>query len=118
MSWPLVSVLMPAYNTEKYIHQAIKSILNQTYKNIEFIIFNDGSIDNTLSIIESYAAIDNRIVVVSSKTNKGYVYHLNHGISIANGKYIARMDSDDISLPKRIENQVLFMEACHTLEGR
>ena len=105
---PLVSIIMPVYNGEKYVADSINSILNQTYKNIEFIIINDGSNDKTSSIISSYK--DNRIIFIKNDKNNGIVDSLNYGFSIANGNYIARMDSDDISHLKRIEKQVRFME--------
>lgn len=107
---PLVSVVMPAYNSEKYIAEAIESILNQTYKNFEFIIVNDGSTDNTLKIIKKYAKKDKRIKVINNKENLKICKSLNRGITSSKGKYIARVDSDDISLPERFEEQVDFLE--------
>jgi glycosyltransferase involved in cell wall biosynthesis len=100
---------MPAYNVEKYVGEAIESILNQTYKDFEFIIFNDGSTDNTAAIIGNYK--DERIRFFNYARNSGYVAHLNQGISIAEGRYIARMDADDISDPQRLQKQFDFMEA-------
>ncbi len=105
---PLVSVLMPVYNAEKHLREAIESILNQTYTRFEFIIINDGSKDGSLSIINTYS--DNRIKLVTNPENKGLIYSLNYGISLCGGKYIVRMDADDISLPDRITEQVRFME--------
>jgi len=107
---PLISVVMSVYNAEKYLDESIQSILSQTYSNFEFIIINDGSTDKSLKIIESYAKNDNRIVVIS-RENKGLIASLNEGIVKAKGKYIARMDADDISLPKRLDKQVNLMEA-------
>ncbi|MFA6023462.1 MAG: glycosyltransferase family 2 protein [Candidatus Pacearchaeota archaeon] len=107
---PLVSVVMPAYNTEKYIAEAIESILNQTFKDFEFIIVDDGSTDNTLQIIKDYAKKDKRIKVLRNEKNLKICKSLNKGIREAEGKYIARMDSDDSSLPTRLERQVEFME--------
>lgn len=109
MIQPHISVIMPVYNGEKYLKEAIDSILNQTFTNFEFIIINDGSIDRTEEIILSYT--DSRIIYIKNETNLQIVESLNKGISIAKGKYIARMDSDDISLPTRLEKQYLFMEA-------
>lgn len=106
---PCVSVIMPAYNVEKYIGEAIESILNQTYQNFEFLIFNDGSTDNTKAVIESYT--DSRIKIFNYSQNKGLVAHLNYGIDVAASKYIARMDADDISHPERLQKQVDYMEA-------
>ncbi|WP_195244222.1 glycosyltransferase family 2 protein [Clostridium celatum] len=107
----LVSIVMSVYNGEKYLRQSIESILNQTYKNIEFIIVNDGSVDLSLQIINKYAEQDKRIKVINNVKNKGLIYSLNKGIDEATGKYIARMDADDISVESRIEEQVNFMES-------
>ncbi|EAK5529866.1 glycosyltransferase [Campylobacter lari] len=107
---PLVSVIMPAFNRENYVSFAIESILNQSYLNFEFIIIDDCSTDSTYSIIQEYAKNDNRIVVLRNERNKGIVYSLNSCIEICKGKYIARMDDDDVSLPERIERQVDIME--------
>jgi len=104
---PLVSVVMSVYNGEKYLREAIESILNQTLVDFEFIIINDGSSDDTLKIIKSYS--DPRIVLISRK-NKGLVVSLNEGIQKSRGKYIARMDADDVSMAKRLERQVRFLE--------
>lgn len=104
----LVTVLMPVYNGEEYLHQAIDSILNQTFTNFEFIIINDGSTDNTLSIIQSYN--DQRIKLINNPQNLKLIKSLNIGIDNAKGKYIVRMDADDVSLPNRIMEQVKFME--------
>lgn len=112
MNLPLVSVVMSVYNAEKYLKEAIDSILNQTYKNFEFIIINDGSNDKSLQIIEQY--LDKRIVLINNDKNLKLVASLNKGLDLAKGKYIARMDADDISLPKRLEKQVDFME--HNLD--
>lgn len=101
---PLVSVLMPVYNGEKYLHEAIDSILNQSYTNYEFIIINDGSTDNTEKIILSYN--DPRIIYVKNEKNLRLIKTLNKGIDLAKGEYIARMDADDISMPNRFEKQV------------
>ena len=105
---PMISVVMPVYNGERYLREAIDSILNQTYADFEFIILNDGSTDKTEEIILSYN--DPRIVYVKNDENLQIVKTLNKGIALAQGKYIARMDSDDISLPARFEKQVQFME--------
>jgi len=108
MTFPIISVLMPVYNGEKYLKDSIDSILNQTYKNFEFIIIDDGSTDKTEEIIKSYS--DKRIRFIKNEKNLGIVKSLNLGIDLARGKYIARMDADDISLPERFEKQVEFME--------
>ncbi|EAI3941584.1 glycosyltransferase [Campylobacter coli] len=107
---PLVTVIMPAFNRENYISFAIESILNQDYLNFEFIIIDDCSTDATYNIIQEYAKRDQRIIVLRNKKNKGIVYSLNRCLERSRGKYIARMDDDDISLPERIEKQVNVME--------
>ncbi|MFY4818025.1 glycosyltransferase family 2 protein [Aliarcobacter butzleri] len=109
MKEPMVSVIMPVYNAEKYLDEAIESILNQTYKDFEFIIINDGSTDKSLEIIEKYKQQDERIVLIS-RENKGLIASLNEGIEKSRGKYIARMDADDISLSDRFYEQVKFLE--------
>jgi glycosyltransferase involved in cell wall biosynthesis len=101
-----ISVVMSVYNEEKYISAAIKSILNQTYPYFEFIIINDGSTDNSESIIKSFK--DERIVYKKiEKVN--FSKALNEGLNIAKYNYVARMDADDISLPDRFEKQIKFM---------
>lgn len=110
MKRPKISVLMPAYNSELYISEAIESILNQTYKDFEFLIINDGSTDKTAQIIQEYAKQDLRIRFINNIENKGLIAVLNQGLELCNGKYIARMDSDDISLPTRFEKQIIFLE--------
>jgi len=99
---------MPVYNAEKYLLEAMQSVLSQTYHNFEFIIINDGSTDSTLSLIQKY--IDPRILLINNTKNKGLIYSLNRGFKKARGKYIARMDADDICLKKRFEKQVKFLE--------
>jgi len=105
---PLVSVVMSVYNGQTYLREAIDSVLNQTFSDFEFIIINDGSSDNSLSIIQSYT--DKRIVVINNDGNKGLIYSLNMGLEIAKGKYIARMDADDICMPERFDLQVKQFE--------
>tara|TARA_B100000963_G_scaffold78022_1_gene66044 strand:+ start:12974 stop:13978 length:1005 start_codon:yes stop_codon:yes gene_type:complete len=107
---PMISVVMPVFNAEKYLAQAIDSILNQTFQDFEFIIINDGSYDGSNEILRQYQRQDNRIKILDKK-NGGISEALNDGILISNGKYIARMDADDISLPTRFEIQLNFMEA-------
>ena len=106
---PVVSVVMSVYNAEKYLDAAIRSILEQTYNNFEFIIINDGSNDRSLEIIKKYKNEDDRIVLIS-RENRGLISSLNEGIVKARGEYIVRMDADDISLPFRIEKQLQVME--------
>ena len=104
----LVTVLMPVYNAERYVSEAIESILNQTYRDFEFIIINDGSTDQSEEIIQRYN--DSRIVYVRNERNIRLVATLNKGIRMASGKYIMRMDADDISSTDRMKLQVKFME--------
>ena len=106
----LVSVIVPVYNVERYVTEAIESILKQTYKNLEIIIIDDGSIDNTFQIVKDLAKEDKRIRCYKNETNQKIVKTLNRTLSLANGEYIARMDGDDISAPDRIEKKVKFLE--------
>ena len=105
---PKISVVMPAYNAEKYIGEAIESILNQTFKDFEFIIINDGSVDHTKEIIQKYN--DSRIVLLENDKNRGIVLSLNKGLDAATGEYIARMDADDIALMNRLERQAEYLD--------
>ena len=105
----LLSVVMPAYNAGKTIKESIDSILNQSFKDFEFIIINDGSTDNTEDVILSYG--DKRIRYLKNDVNRGIIYTLNRGIIESKGKYIARMDSDDISLSTRFEKQIAILES-------
>lgn len=108
MDKPLVTVFLALYNAEKYISEALESILEQTYSNLEIIIVNDASTDNSLEIIKQYD--DKRIRIINNEENKGIPYTRNVGLKEARGKYIAIMDSDDISKLDRIKKQVEFME--------
>ena len=102
-----VTVLMSVYNGEKYLKEAVDSILNQTFTDFEFLIINDGSTDKTLEILQSYHAP--RIKIINNEKNTGLTKSLNKGLRTAKGEYIARMDADDVSLPTRLERQVKFM---------
>ena len=108
MDLPLVSILMPAYNCEKYIAEAIRSMLSQTFSDFEFLIINDGSTDRTGKIIHSFE--DNRIKIINNQTNVGIVSSLNNGIKLAQGELIARMDADDWSYPFRLAKQVALLK--------
>ncbi len=110
MSNPLVSVLIPCYNVENYVAESVSSIIEQTYTNLEIIIVNDCSSDNTSSKLQELADKDNRIKIYNNATNLKLIKTLNRGIELCRGKYIARMDADDISFPTRIEKQVAFLE--------
>ncbi|CAN5300707.1 N/A [soil metagenome] len=104
----LMSVVMTAYNCEDFVGEAIQSILSQSFKEFEFIILDDASTDATFSIIKKYASLDKRIVVLRNKKNMQIARSLNKGIHIAKSNIIVRMDSDDISYPKRLEKQYNF----------
>lgn len=109
MHTPKVTVLMSVYNGESFLREAIESILNQTYKEFEFLIINDCSTDGSLKIIKSYN--DSRINIIENKENIGLTKSLNKGLELAKGEYIARMDADDICLPHRLDIQVSFMDS-------
>jgi glycosyltransferase involved in cell wall biosynthesis len=108
MNLPLVSVVMPVYNSEKYLRAAIDSILSQSYKNIELIVVDDGSSDSSKEIILSYP--DPRVRLLENESNSGIVFSRNKGLAAATGEYIATLDSDDMALPERIEKQVFFLD--------
>lgn len=105
-----VSVVLPVYNAELYLSEAIESVLAQSYRNIELIIINDGSTDNSLNIIEKFKRQDERVRSIS-RENKGLIYSLNEGIAASKGRYIARMDADDICFLDRLEKQVKYMDS-------
>lgn len=105
---PLISVIMSVYNEEAYIKEALESILNQTEQDFEILIVDDCSTDRTVSIIEGMK--DDRIFIIKNEVNQGLTKNLNLGLRLARGKYIARMDGDDISLPQRFEKQVRYLE--------
>ncbi|HHE3587888.1 TPA: glycosyltransferase family 2 protein, partial [Pasteurella multocida] len=106
---PLVSVLICAYNADKYIEECIDAILNQTYKNLEIVVVNDGSTDTTLSKLHYFAEKDPRIKIINNEENKGFIASLNIGISSINGDYLARTDADDITKPEWIEKILGYM---------
>lgn len=107
---PKVSVVLPMYNADAYVGQAIESILNQTLTNLELIIINDASTDDSLQIATKFAEEDARVHVVDLEQNSGIAQALNTGLSLARGEYVARMDADDISAPERLEKQLNFMD--------
>ncbi len=102
---PLISVVMPVYNAQKYISDAIESILNQTFKKFELIIVNDSSTDKSLAIIKSFSKKDFRIKIINNHKRLNIARTLNKGIASAKSNFIARMDADDIALPGRLELQ-------------
>jgi glycosyltransferase involved in cell wall biosynthesis len=105
---PKLSVIMSVYNGDKYLREAIESILDQNFTNFEFIIVNDGSTDNSLGIVQSYD--DKRIRILNNEANIGLTKSLNTALKQAKGKYIARQDADDISLPNRFEEQMKYFD--------
>ena len=108
----LITVVMSVYNIKSInvISQSIKSILNQTYKNFEFIICDDGSTDNTFNYLKKFEKLDKRIKIIKNFRNYGLGYSLNRCIALSKGIYIARMDADDCSLPNRLEIQYNFLK--------
>jgi len=108
-SQPIVSVVMPVYNTAQYLDEAIVSVLSQTLQDLELIAVNDGSTDHSGYILDNYAKNDKRVKVVHQE-NRGIAAARNRGMKEATGKYIAVMDSDDVCMPNRLEKQVSFME--------
>lgn len=107
---PKVSVAMCAYNKERFVGEAVSSILSQTFKDFEFVIVNDGSTDNTLEMIKLYSGDDKRVKIINNERNLGLVGGRNATIKEATGEYIAGFDADDISLPERLERQVDFLD--------
>lgn len=105
---PLISAIITVYNTEKYIAEAVQSILNQTFADFELIIINDASTDSTLEILQSFK--DERIILLNNEVNQGIPKNANTGLRLAKGEYIAKMDADDISHPKRFERQLAYFK--------
>jgi glycosyltransferase involved in cell wall biosynthesis len=105
---PRISVLMPIYNCSKYLKESIQSVLSQIFNDFELLLIDDGSSDDTSSIINSFT--DSRIRYFRNEENKGLIYSLNWGLTLATGTYIARMDGDDIIVPERLQRQYEFME--------
>lgn len=111
MDKPVVSVVMAAYNDQpEYLKLSIESILNQTFSDFEFLIVDDSNLKETIDILDSYADKDKRIQLIRNKQKLGFVPALNEGLKLAKGKYIARMDGDDISTIDRFEKQIKYLE--------
>jgi glycosyltransferase involved in cell wall biosynthesis len=111
---PKVTVLMSAYNSGQYIKEAIESILDQSFSDLEFLIFDDGSTDDTAKIVKEHEKKDSRIKAFYKEKNEGMpgmMRNLNEGMKLAQGQYIARMDADDISLPERLGTEVEFLDS-------
>lgn len=109
LNTPTVSVVMTVFNGERFLREAVESILDQSFRDFEFIIIDDGSTDSSASILESYCDQDARVRVCHQE-NRGIVESLNRGCGLARGKYIARMDADDVSTPTRLERQLAFLD--------
>ena len=110
-----VSIIIPVYNAEKFIGKTMESVLNQTYKNWEMLIFNDKSKDNSLKIIKKYSEKDERIKVIDSKENVGVVTARNKLTEIATGEFIAFLDADDYWREEKLEKQIKFMKEQNAL---
>jgi glycosyltransferase involved in cell wall biosynthesis len=106
---PRVSVIMPVYNCERYVAEAVQSIVNQSFSDFEFLIFDDGSTDSSLDILRSFARADPRLRLASD-SHAGYVAWLKRGVDLARGEFLARMDADDIAMRERFAKQVRFLE--------
>lgn len=116
MNKPLVSFIIPCFNAEKYLEEALDSVISQTYKNLEIILVDDCSVDSTLSICRKYKNKDSRIILLINSENLGIARSSNLAVDAASGDYIALMDSDDISLPDRIEKQIILFEQNENLD--
>ena len=109
MAQLIVSVVMPVYNAERYLAEAVESVLAQTFKNFELIVVDDGSTDRSPFILEDFRAKDSRVRIIT-RPNTGIVGALNDGLAAASGEFIARADADDVSLPERFERQLAFLQ--------
>lgn len=107
---PIVSIVMSVYNSQKYLQKSISSILKQTFKDFEFVIINDASTDGSATILTNYSTKDERVKIITNKERLGLTKSLNIAIVNSKGKYIARMDADDIALPERLIKQVSYLE--------
>src|SRR5579864_8737730 len=106
---PKVSVLLAVHDGEPYVHEAVRGVLKQTFREFEFLVVDDASTDNTVAIVDSFA--DPRIRILRNEHNLGQVPSLNRGLLEARGEYVARIDADDVSLPRRLERQVALLDA-------
>lgn len=109
---PEISVILPVYNAEQFLQEALNSIKTQTFRNFEVLMINDGSTDSSLKILQTMEKSDKRFKLVNLKKNMGIVEALNAGIDLARGEFIARMDADDISLPERFQKQISHLRNC------
>ena len=107
VDYGLVSIIMPNYNSEKYVGETIQSVLNQTYQNWELLFVDDCSTDNSLEIVRSFG--DDRIKILQNETNSGAAVSRNYALRLAQGKWIAFLDSDDLWIPEKLEKQISYM---------
>ena len=110
MSENLISVVIPAFNADRFVESAVRSIMNQTETDLEIIVVNDASTDRTADILSDLKNEDKRILVITRPANGGITAALNDGLGVARGQFIARMDADDIALPDRLERQLEFLK--------
>lgn len=113
MDSPLISIIMPAYNSERFIEDAIRSVLSQTYQNWELLIIDDCSTDDTYEDAMCIAANDPRINVFKNEVNSGAAVSRNNGVSLAKGEYVAFLDSDDLWMPEKLEKQIEIVGNTH-----
>ena len=106
-----LTIVTPVYNGEKFLEETIESVLNQTFTDFKYILLNDNSTDSSLSILEKYAAKDNRIMIVNKEENVGPANLRNEGIALAETNFVALIDADDIAMPTRFEKQIKVLEA-------
>lgn len=111
-SEPLVSVVLPCYEAERFLAEALESLLGQTYRRLEIVAVDDGSSDGTAAILSDFAARDERVRVLRNEENQGVIRALNRGVAEARGEIVARMDADDVAAPTRIERQVRVLANC------
>lgn len=116
MRLPLVSLVMPTFNSARFIRETLHSLIEQTYENFELIVVDGGSTDDTVKIVESYLGDDDLKIIALSRDEGTIPKSLNRGLSEAKGEFIARMDADDVALPTRLAEQVHFL-ACHPEVG-
>lgn len=107
---PTISVILPVFNAAKYVRAALESVLAQSFGDLELLVIDDGSTDESLELIQQATQYDSRCRVISQQ-NRGIVFSCNHGIELARGKYIFRMDADDIARPRRLEHQIAYLRA-------
>jgi glycosyltransferase involved in cell wall biosynthesis len=116
-SLPLITVVVPCYNHGKYLRECVESLLAQTYKNLEIIIVNDGSSDNTQVVANGLVVQDKRVSFINYETNKGKWYCLNSAIDQCNGLFVTCQDADDLALPDRIERQFRTLQATESVHN-